>query len=52
MKTPKFGIVAVAFLLVLTSVGFGIAEAGNTHTIGEFMEWLTLSPFSSPAGRL
>jgi hypothetical protein len=32
MKTSKVGIVAVAILLVVTGVGFGIAQAGGTHT--------------------
>jgi len=32
MKTSKVGIVAVAILLVVTGIGFGIAQAGGTHT--------------------
>ena len=41
MKTPEVAIVAVVILMVAASVGFGIAQAGDTHTIGEFMEWQT-----------
>lgn len=32
MKTFKVGIVAVAILLAVTGIGFGIAQAGATHT--------------------
>jgi hypothetical protein len=32
MKTYKVGIVAVAILLGVTGVGFGIAQAGGTHS--------------------
>jgi hypothetical protein len=32
MKTYTVGIVAVAILLVVTGVGFGIAQAGGNHT--------------------
>ena len=32
MKTSKVEIVAVAILLVVTGVGFGIARAGGTHS--------------------
>jgi len=32
MKTYKVGIVAVAILLVVTGIGFGIAQAGGTHS--------------------
>ncbi len=32
MKTSKVGIVAVAILLIGTGIGFGIAQAGVTHT--------------------
>jgi hypothetical protein len=31
MKTSNVGIVAVAILLVVTGVGFGIAQAGGNH---------------------
>jgi hypothetical protein len=42
MKTSTFGLVSAAILMVLAGVGFGIAQAGDTHTTGEFMEWQTL----------
>ena len=42
---PKIGIVALAILLALT--GIGIAQAGETHTIGEFMEWQTVDQGNS-----
>jgi hypothetical protein len=32
MKTSRVGIVAVAILLVVTGIGFGIAQAGGTHS--------------------
>jgi hypothetical protein len=32
MKTYTVGIVAVAILLVVTGIGFGIAQAGGTHS--------------------
>jgi hypothetical protein len=32
MKVSKIGIVAVAILLVVTGIGFGIAQAGGTHS--------------------
>lgn len=32
MKTNAVGIVVVAILLVVTGIGFGIAQAGGTHT--------------------
>ncbi len=32
MKTSNVGIVAVAFLLGLTGIGFGIAQAAGTHS--------------------
>jgi len=32
MKMSKVGIVAVAILLVVTGIGFGIAQAGGTHS--------------------
>ena len=36
----KVGVVVVAILLVVT--GIGIAQAGESHKIGEFMEWQTV----------
>jgi len=32
MKMSKVGIVAVAILLAVTGIGFGIAQAGGTHS--------------------
>jgi hypothetical protein len=32
MKTSKVGMVAVAILLAVTGIGFGIAQAGGTHS--------------------
>src|SRR5512134_1189489 len=32
MKTSKVGIVAVAILLAMTGIGFGIAQAGGTNS--------------------
>ena len=32
MKTTKVGIVAVAILMAMAGVGFGIAQAGGTHS--------------------
>ena len=32
MKTSKVGVMAVAILLVVTGVGFGIAHAAGTHS--------------------
>ena len=32
MKTPKVGIVAVAILLGVTGISFGIAQAAGTHS--------------------
>jgi hypothetical protein len=32
MKTYKVGILAVAILVVVTGIGFGIAQAGGTHS--------------------
>ena len=41
MKTSTVGLVLAAILMVVAAVGFGIAQAEETHTIGEFMEWQT-----------
>ena len=53
MKTSAVGVVSAAILMVGVGVGFGIAQAGETHTIGEFMEWQSLeqSDSSSPYAR-
>ena len=32
MKASTFGIVAVTVLLALTGIGFGVAQAGGTHS--------------------
>ena len=32
MRASKLGIVAVAILLIVTGIGFGIAQAGGTHS--------------------
>jgi hypothetical protein len=32
MKTYRVGILAVAILVVVTGIGFGIAQAGGTHS--------------------
>jgi hypothetical protein len=32
MKTYTVGMVAVAILVVVTGIGFGIAQAGGTHS--------------------
>jgi len=41
MKTSTIGIVSAAILMVVAGVGFGIAQAVETNSIGEFMEWQT-----------
>ena len=41
MKTSTIGIVSAAILMVVAGVGIGIAQADETHAIGEFMEWQT-----------
>jgi hypothetical protein len=41
MKTSTIGIVSAAFLIVVACVGFGVAQAGETHAIGELMEGQT-----------
>jgi len=47
MKTSTVGLVLAAILMVVAAVGFGIAQAEDTHTIGEFMEWQNLDQGSS-----
>jgi len=39
MKTYTVGIVAVAILLVVTGIGFGIAQAGGTHSEGPVLSF-------------
>ena len=41
MKTCAFGVVSAAILMVVAGIGFGIAQAVETDTIGEFMEMKT-----------
>ena len=47
MKRSTIGVVSAAILMVVAVVGFGIAQAGETNTIGEFMEWQTPEQGSS-----
>ncbi len=47
MKASSVGVVSAAILMVVAGVGFGIAQAVGTDTIGEFMEWQTLEQGSS-----
>ena len=49
MKTSTVGIVSAAILMVVAGVGFGIAQAGETQTIGESMEWQSPQAAKSPA---
>ena len=39
MTTSKAGIVAVAILLVVTGIGFGIAQAGGTRSEGPVLSF-------------
>jgi len=47
MKTSTIGIISAAILTVAAGVGFGLAQAGETNSIGEFMEWQTPEQGSS-----
>jgi hypothetical protein len=52
MKTSKVGLVAVAILLVVTGVGFGIAQAGGTHSeqpVSSFEDMESTQVAKSPA---
>ena len=49
MKTSTGGIVTAAFLMVLASVGFGIAQAGETHPAGKAMKQQSPPAATSPA---
>ncbi|MCP2500656.1 MAG: hypothetical protein NCA08_03695 [Deltaproteobacteria bacterium] len=49
MKTSMVAIVSAAFLMVLASVGFGIAQAGETHPAGESMKQKSPPAATSPA---
>jgi hypothetical protein len=50
MKTSTVGIVTAAILMVLASVGFGIAQADDTHPAGEVMKQQSPQSATSPAG--
>jgi hypothetical protein len=47
MKKSTVGFVLAAILMVVAGVGFGIAQAGGNHTMGEFMEWQILEQSDS-----
>ena len=49
MKTHTVGIVAAAILMAMAGVGFGIAQAGETHPAGAAMEQQTPQAATSPA---
>jgi hypothetical protein len=49
MKTPKVGIVSATILMIVAVIGFGIAQAGDPRTNGEFMEWQSSQAAISPA---
>ena len=50
MKTSMVAIVSAAFLLVVAGVGFGIAQADDTHPAGEVMKQQSPQSSTSPAG--
>jgi hypothetical protein len=47
MKAYRIGVILTAILMVVAGIGFGIAQAAETHAIGEFMEWQTVDQGSS-----
>jgi len=49
MKISTVGIVGAAILMAMAGVGFGIAQAGETHPAGEVMEQQTPKAATSPA---
>jgi len=49
MKTSKVGIVTAAILMAMAGVGFGIAQAGETHPAGEAMKQQSPKTTTSPA---
>jgi len=49
MKTSMVAIVSAAFLMVVAGVGFGIAQAGETHPAGEVMKQQSPQAATSPA---
>ena len=49
MKTSKVGIVTAAILMVMAGVGFGSAQAGETHPSGEVIKQQSPQAATSPA---
>ena len=49
MKAYTVGIVAAAILMAMAGVGFGIAQAGETHPTGKVMGQQTPQAATSPA---
>jgi hypothetical protein len=49
MKTSMVAIVSAAFLMVVAGLGFGIAQAGQTHPAGEVMKQQSPQAATSPA---
>jgi hypothetical protein len=49
MKTSKVGIVTAAILMAMAGVGFGIAQAEETHPAGEVMKQPSPQATTSPA---
>ena len=49
MKISTVGIVGAAILMAMAGVGFGIAQAGETHPTGAAMEQQTPQAATSPA---
>ena len=49
MKSSTIGIVLTAILMVVAGVGFGIAQAGETHPAGEVMKQQFPQAATSPA---
>lgn len=52
MKTSKVGIISATILVFVAMIGFGIAQGGDTQTIGESMEGQTPQAAMSPADDL
>ena len=52
MKTSKVGIVTAAILMALAGVGFGIAQAEETHPAGKVMKQQSPRTTTSPADDL
>jgi hypothetical protein len=49
MKTSKVGIVTAAILMALAGVGFGIAQAEETHPAGKVMKQQSPQAATTPA---